>query len=370
MQTIHEASDRSTNSHRALTWVIFVGAASAIASLCLSIVRPFASVIAWSAVLAILCYPVHQRLVRRTRRVALSAFITSMLTVLACVVPLLLLGSLAVNQFVALGHSLQGALNGQADTLSRVAAPAAWITKRLGLDDAAIHAWIQQHISELARGAGRYAVSIATGVLGAVLSSVLVIFTLFLLLRDGDGIVESIPDLLPFERQRSEALLRRIKDVVQASVYGVVVIAVLQGALCGAMLWLLGVPTAPLWGVVTMFASLLPVVGAFAVWGPATAYLALNGEWTRAIVLAIWGTFVISGIDNVLRPRLVAGRVGLSELAMLFAMLGGLTVFGGLGIVLGPVAFATAAGIVDTLRASEADQSAAAPPIAAHEDVA
>ena len=196
---------------------------------------------------------------------------------------------------------------------------------RLGVDEAAIAVWIQQQISELSRGLGRYSVSIATGVLGAIESSVLVIFTLFLLLRDGDRIVESIPDLLPFDRQRSQALLRRIK--------------------------------AALWSVVTMFASLLPVVGAFAIWGPASAYLAFSGNWPQAIVLAVWGTFVVSGIDNILRPRLVAGRVGLSEVTMLFAMLGGLSVFGGLGIVLGPVVFATAAAIVDTLRAPQADES-------------
>lgn len=350
MRGINDLADAPTNVQRALRWVIFFGIACVVAYLCLAILRPFAGVIAWSAALAIVCQPVHRRLVRKTGRVVLSAFLTSLLTVLAFVVPLLLIGGVAVNQGVAVGHFLQGALNGQAERLSRVVPPP-WIATRLGLDNAALTASIGQHIGALAQGFGRSVVSIAAGVLDAVLSSVLVIFALFLLLRDGDRIVERIPDLLPFERQRSVALLRRIADVVQASVYGVVVIAVLQGALCGAMLWLLRVPSAALWGVVTMFASLLPVVGAFAVWGPATAYLAWGGEWTQTIVLAIWGTFVVSGIDNVLRPRLVAGRVGLSELAMLFAMLGGLSVFGGLGIVLGPVVFATAAAIVDTLRA-------------------
>jgi len=107
-------------------------------------------------------------------------------------------------------------------------------------------------------------------------------------------------------------LLSRIKDIVLASVYGVVVIAILQGALCGSMFRVLGIRAPALWGAVTVFASVLPVVGAFAVWGPGTLYLALTGAWSHAIVLAIWGTFVVSGIDNVLRPRLVAGRVGLS----------------------------------------------------------
>ena len=361
-------AEQSAQTERALKWVMFLAGAGVVMYLCASILRPFAGVIAWSAVLAIICYPVHQWLVQKTGRVGLSAFVTSMLTVLACVVPLLLLGSIAVHESVAFGHSVQDAFKNR-EALSRLAAPVAWISTRLRLDESAIPDWIRQHTGDVARGVGRYTVSIASGVLDAVVSSVLVMFTLFLLLREGDQIVASIPELLPFERKRSETLLGRVKDVVQASVYGVVVIAVLQGALCGVMLWLLGFQSAALWGVVTMFASLLPVVGAFAVWGPATAYLVVTGHWSRAIVLAIWGTFVVSGIDNVLRPRLVAGRVGLSELAMLFAMLGGLSVFGALGIVLGPVAFATAAAMVDAVRAPQADEPAPAPSMAAHQDV-
>ena len=350
MRTILESADRPTSVQRALTWTMFLAAASVVAALCVAMLRPFASVIAWSAVLAILCYPLQQRLVRRTGRVALSAFITSVLTVLACVVPLLVLGGIAVNEGVALGHSLPRGFQAEGEPLTRAAALLARISAHVGLADAAITRWAEQHISDLVSRAGEYTVTLAGGLLDAVVSSVFVIFAMFLLLRDGQRLIEAIPELLPFDRRRSEALLRRIKDVVQASVYGVVVIALLQGALCGSMFWVLGIRAPALWGAVTVFASVLPVVGAFAVWGPGTLYLALTGAWSHAIVLAIWGTFVVSGIDNVLRPRLVAGRVGLSELSMFFALLGGLSVFGALGVVLGPVVFATAAAIVETLR--------------------
>ena len=319
---------------RALTWAIFTAAAVIVAGLCVAILHPFAHVIAWAATLAILCTPLQQKLVERTGRVAVSALITSVVAVLVCVVPLLLLGAVAVNECIGLARRLQ---------LSPIAWPA-------DLAGPAVTTWIEQHVSDVVHGAGTYTFTIANGLFDAVLSSVLVIFAMFLLLRDGKGFVEAIPDFLPFERRRSEALIGRIKDVVLASVYGVVTIALLQGVLCGAMFWMLEIPAAALWGAVTVFASLLPVVGAFAVWGPGVAYLALTGALPRAVVLAIWGTVVVSGIDNVLRPRLVASRVGLSELAMFFALLGGLSVFGALGVVLGPVAFATAAAVVETIR--------------------
>jgi predicted PurR-regulated permease PerM len=101
--------------------------------------------------------------------------------------------------------------------------------------------------------------------------------------------------------------------------------------------------------MVTVVTSVLPIVGAAAVWVPGTVYLGATGQWVQAVVLAAWGTLVVSGVDNFLRPRLVGARVGLSELVMFFALLGGLQVFGILGIVLGPVLFAIAASVVDVL---------------------
>ena len=223
------------------------------------------------------------------------------------------------------------------------------MSDRLGLDGAEIVAWVRQNASELTRVVAGYTLAAAQNVAGAVVSFVFVIFAMFLLFRDGDRIVARIPDLLPFERARSEALLTRVRDVIYGSVYGIVVIAVVQGALCGGMFWILGIPSAALWGMVTVVTSVLPVVGAAGVWVPGAVYLAATGHWTRAIILAVFGTAVISTVDNFLRPRLVGGRVGLSELVMFFSLLGGLQVFGVLGIVLGPVLFAIAAAILDVL---------------------
>ena len=341
-----EAADRLTRRHRTLTWAIFLAAASLVAYWCLAILRPFANVIGWSAVLAITCYPVYQRLLRKTRQVALSALITSLITVLAFLVPVLVIGGIAVKEFVALGRWWHDAAQAGHQPFEPVVAGLAWVGAGVGLEPAAVAAWIRQNLAEWERSAGQYTIAIAAGLLDAVMSSVLVVCAMSLV--RGRPYRETIADLSL--QPRSEALLRRVKDVVQAGVYGVVVIALVQGALCGPMFWLLGVPSAALWGMLTVFTSVLPVVGAFAVWGPVALYLATAGKWPQAGLLAIWGTVVVSGIDNVLRPRLVAGRVGLSELAMFFALLGGFNVFGGLGVILGPVAFAAAAAIVEALR--------------------
>jgi predicted PurR-regulated permease PerM len=344
------ARPSSVDVHGTLRWTIFLGAAALVVYLCLQILSPFVNVIAWSTVLAITFHPVHRYLVNRTGRPALSAILASALVVVVFVVPLLFVASLAVNQFIALGESIQRTFGGEGvDTTTPLGQVYAWATTTFDLDATAIIDWLREHASQIAQGAAGYTVAIAASLTGAVLSFIFIIFAMFLLFRDGGRMVARIPDLLPFERPRSEQLLLRIRDVIYGGVYGVVVIALLQGTLLGGMFWLLGMPSAALWGMVTVVTSVLPIVGAAAVWVPGTIYLGIIGQWTQAIILLVWGTLVISGVDNFLRPRLVGGRVGLSEIVMFFALLGGLQVFGILGIVLGPVLFAVAASIVDVL---------------------
>ena len=348
-------------THRALKWTMFLAATALVVYFCLLIVRPFLNVIAWSSVLVITFHPVHQRLVQKTGRVSVSAFLCSVMVAAACVIPLLFVTAVAIDQFMALGASLPHLFTDEtgikAGTPLRQAYE--WLGDRLGLDGAAIGAWFRQHASEEVAG---HTLAAAQDVAGAVVSFVFVIFAMFLLFRDGDQIVARIPDLFPFERARTDALLARARDVIYGSVYGVVVIAVVQGALCGGMFWILGIPSAALWGMVTVVTSVLPVVGAAGVWVPGAVYLAATGDWTRAIILTVFGTAVISTVDNFLRPRLVGGRVGLSELVMFFSLLGGLQVFGVLGIVLGPVFFAIAAAIVDDLSHETATSGGANTP--------
>jgi predicted PurR-regulated permease PerM len=143
--------------------------------------------------------------------------------------------------------------------------------------------------------------------------------------------------------------------VVSASVYGVVTIAMIQGLLGGLAFWLLGVPSPILWAVLMTFVCMIPVAGSFMVWVPLSLYLMLNGHWTKAILLLVWGTLVVSTVDNFLRPKLIKNQTKLHELFVFFSVLGGMSVFGILGIVLGPVVLAITLGLLDTLRHGEED---------------
>jgi len=344
----------STPTQRTLKWTIFLGATAFIVYLCLRILGPFLNVIAWASVLAITFHPLYRDLRQRLKWPALSALLSSAVVVVAFLIPLLFVVGVAIDQLLALGNSLQSTF---ADQTTFMATPVGrayeWVTARLGLDTKAVVDWGTQNASAVAGALAGYTVAIAASVTGAVISFVFIIFAMFLLFRDGDRMVARIPDFLPFERAQSEALLFRIRDAIHGGVFGIVVIALVQGALTGGMFWILGIPSAALWGMVTVLTSVLPLVGAAGVWVPGVIYLIAVGRWPAAIVLAIWGA-IVSSSDNFLRPKLVGGRVGLSELVMFFALLGGLRLFGVIGIVLGPVLFAIAASIIEVLSARPA----------------
>ena len=340
-----------TSTRPVVKWTIFLAATVFVLYLCFRVLAPFTSVMAWAGVLATGFYPVHKRMVADTGRKTLSALISTLLVILVILLPLAVVASVAVDQFLALRESLQQ--GAAVDGGSAVRQVLEWVAARLRLNPDEIADWVWQNANNVARASAEYSVSVATGIIGGVATFIFTVFVTFLLFRDGDRLVAEIPRWLPFDRDRSEKLLLRIREVIYGSVYGIVVIAVTQGTLAGLAFWVLGVPSPLVWGLLTVVTSVIPLVGSAGVWVPCAIYLAIVGRWPQALMLVAWGMLVISMVDNFLRPRLVGGRVGLSELIMFFALLGGLRVFGPIGIVLGPVVFAVAVSILQVLRDGE-----------------
>ena len=221
---------------------------------------------------------------------------------------------------------------------------------------------MKRFVTEQLQNYGSAIVGRSVGMLGNILSAIVktffVIITMYYLFRDGDKSSPHLPGALPFSIEQSEALLERTLNVISASVYGVVTIALLQGLLGGLAFWILGVPSALLWAVVLAFICMIPLAGSFFVWGPAAIYLILTNHVTKGIILVIWGAVVISSIDNLLRPKLIKNQTKLHELFVFFAVLGGMSMFGLLGIVLGPVVLAITLGLLNTFKLKHRSTSA------------
>jgi predicted PurR-regulated permease PerM len=173
------------------------------------------------------------------------------------------------------------------------------------------------------------------------------LFALYFLLRDASAIMRAIRRALPFDEPRRERMIRQTGDLVYASVTSGLVIASIQGLLGGLLFAGLGLDAPVFWGVVMGFFAMLPFFGTWVVWLPAAIWLASTGQMTKALTLAAIGAAVVGGVDNVVRPALLAGRARMNGLLMFVSLLGGVSVFGLLGLVLGPLVVALAAGLLE-----------------------
>ncbi len=170
-----------------------------------------------------------------------------------------------------------------------------------------------------------------------VFSFGLMVFTMFYLFRDGDGLVARIKKLLPIEKSQVDVAFVQLREVVQATMYGGIAVALLQGLLGGILFASVGIDSAVFWGAVMAFLSLLPFIGAFIVYVPAGIALILAGSTIKGIIVIAVGVAVISQADNVVRPYLISGKTSMNPLLLFFAILGGITMWGLVGLVVGPM---------------------------------
>jgi predicted PurR-regulated permease PerM len=306
-------------------------------------------------IFAILFYPLYAWLLRRLRgRATLAAILVVLFIALLIIVPGFELAWFLADEAVTLVQSLRSLLTEEG---LKEWTDKPWVQHLLGwwsmisfsLMDFKIN-W-KEVLVQGAQASSSVVVSQVKGVAQNLLlfavNFVIALITLFFLLRDGAEFLQKIQRLLPMDREHQQRLLQGIVDAVLAVIHGALTVAVIQGLLAGFAYWILGVPFAVLWGVVTAFTALLPMGGSTLVSIPASIYLFLQGETLRAIILLAWGLGVVGTIDNVLKPLLIGNRLGLPILFLFFGILGGIALFGAVGIVLGPAIFALLRALLD-----------------------
>jgi predicted PurR-regulated permease PerM len=319
--------------------------------LCWLMLKPFIGVLEWAIVLVIVFHPVHRRLAARIRYRSLRALLSCLLVILVVVLPLTLV-SIAVVQELAnvvpnLPTRISQFMNTQSPVFGKISD---WLQSRFGIDTLRSQEFLIEQLKRSSEFLLGFSWNLVGNILGGIVKAFFVVFTMYYLFRDGEQIVKRLPAALPVSRQQGEAIIARTQEVVSASVYGVVTIASLQGLLGGFAFWLLGVPSALLWAVLMTFICMIPVAGSFLVWLPLSIYLMATGHWVKGVLLIAWGALVVSTIDNFLRPKLIKKQTKLHELFVFFSVLGGISVFGLLGLVLGPVVLAITLGLLQTFQ--------------------
>jgi predicted PurR-regulated permease PerM len=181
------------------------------------------------------------------------------------------------------------------------------------------------------------------------------------ILRDRHLALRSLRSLLPLTHSEADEVFTRVDDTITATVFGSLVVAFAQGCMGGLIFWWLGLPSPLLWGAVMGVLAVIPVLGTFVIWMPTAMALALQGEWTKAAILATWGALAIGLIDNLLYPFIVGKRMRFHTLLVFIAVVGGIALFGASGIVLGPVVLAVADALLDIWRRRTAESSVPEP---------
>jgi predicted PurR-regulated permease PerM len=316
--------------------------------------HPFLVPLAWAGILAVFLHPLCQRL-RRRMGATRAALATTVAVTLLLIVPALLMLSLFVREALSVTAAVQRLL---------LAGPSTSLTR---LSD-----WLHSHVpllsvydlpTALGKGAELLATFLASqagpilrNVAVFVFDFVVVLLAMFYFFRDSPRVMDGLRALLPFEPALRERLLEESRELIVGSVLVTLAVAGIQGTLGGLAFTIVGLPVPFLWGVALLFFSLIPVVGTALVWVPTALWLGWTGHWGKAAVLAIICSGVAGTVDNIVRPLLLRGRTQLSGFLVFISVLGGLRVFGLLGVVLGPVVVATAAAVLDVYTHSASQE--------------
>jgi predicted PurR-regulated permease PerM len=312
------------------------------------ILRPFLEALLWSMLLAFLLFPARQALGRRLGgRYAVTALLLTVATTIVLVAPVPLLAVAFASQAKDLFGRVQklvaeSGISGPGDLLDIpvVSRAIRWIEAASPIDAAQIHSWLVSGAQTVLQGTVAVSGSFVVGTLNALVGLFIALFVLFFFLRDGDQMMASAVRLIPMGPERRAQLVEHVAAVTRAVVFGSLLTALVQGVLVGIGFALVGLPSPVVFGAVAAVASLIPFVGTALIWVPAVAVLFLQGRWVAALFLAAWSVAVVSSADNVVRPLFISGRAQISTLPVFLGLIGGLSAFGPIGLVVGPVVVA------------------------------
>jgi predicted PurR-regulated permease PerM len=336
--------ERNITTSDQVTTVLSYGALLLLGYLVFEITAPFLVPLAWSAVLAIFFYPLHER-VKKKLRPNLAAITSTLAVTLLLIVPSLVLLFYTTKQAIDAGAKAQVVLQDPDRAVPTKVLE--WVRSQLpgSMQDS-------DFSDPVKRGAERLAGFLAAKLGGLVknlfaffLDLFVLLFALFFMFRDGEEVVRGVRHLMPFDQSIQEDMMRESKELIFASVAVGLLVAAIQGALGGLAFTLAGIGTAIFWSVLMGFFSLVPVVGSALIWVPAALWLAFTGHIGKGLLVAAICGGVAGIADNIVRPLLLRNRTHLNELLLFISVLGGIEVFGLLGLVAGPTIVAAAMGV-------------------------
>jgi predicted PurR-regulated permease PerM len=325
------------------------------------IIWPFITAILLGAILVILTFNIFRRVRVTSNGSSTKAAIVMLLGItVVIVIPAIILGTMLVQQANVVAEKLQSGeaqqmirridLTGHLAFIKRVAPnfdPATLSPERVLLPA----------LRQVPGFAARHGGALIGGLAGMLLGFALMLLSMFFFYTEGEEILAQLSVLSPLPKRYDDEFRSRFKDVIDATFRGQLFTAIAQGVMTGVGLAIAQVPGSGFWGAVAALLSLIPMVGAAAVWVPASIYLVISAStsgrpWWQPIFMIAWGLLPVSLIDNIVRPWAMKGKAQLPAIPLLFSVLGGMQAFGIVGLVIGPLVFSLLMTIIDIYKKS------------------
>jgi len=307
----------------------------------IALLSGFFQPIFWAATVGIIFLPVQHFLERRLAgRTSVAAVLTVILIFFTVLVPALVIASAVVREATQLYGQIQ---SGEIDPgfvlrwLQEMTPQLVGWAERVGINVEELPDKLSVAAVKGSQFVGALALTAGQNIARFMVMFFLMLYLLFFVLRDGDQILEQIIRALPIGDHRERALFAKFAEVSRATIKGTLVVGLVQGLLGGLTFWALGINGAVFWGVVMVLLSILPLIGASLVWVPAAIYLIATGAYIKAGIMVVVGVVIIGLVDNLLRPVLIGRDTKMPDYLILLSTLGGLTMFGISGFVIGPV---------------------------------
>lgn len=295
------------------------------------LLKPFATYLVLAAILTYFLRPLKRRLLPHVRSEAVCAGLLVVLVILLVVLPSIFITTHLISQVTSAYDGFR-----EAHTFERLAA---FIQQKTGRE---IH--FQSIALKLLDNIRAFMLDAAPNVVGSFTSLLLGLFVMFFLmyyaLQQSSGLGTKLAHLIPLEAELKEKMIDEVRHVLKGVLYGQVVTAIVQGALGGLGFLVFGIGNAIFWAVMMMILSFIPFVGTPLIWLPAAIYLILEGRLWHGIGLLIYSTVIVVNVDNVLKPRLISGKSNIHPAVVMIGVLGGLKLFGFIGLVIGPLVLA------------------------------
>lgn len=303
------------------------------------LLSPFFSALLFALVLSLTCEPLYEsclRLTKKRRHPAAALSIIILLFVFA--VPLGFLATALTSQLIHLTENVVWDPNFFENVFG-----SGWLAQTIDhwktvLEiDVNLGEWLKNLLKESAHTLYQFSPKVVSKTAGFFFNAILTLFLTYVILVEGPRFLKALLEFAPLKEKDEALLIGEIQKTLKACVNGYLLTALAQGLLAGIAFWFVGIDIFLLLGVATFVMSFVPVVGAASVWAPMVVYLFVMGQNWPAFGLLVYGVFIISGIDNILKPMLIQGKTKIHPVLLFLTIFGGLKIWGPIGLLAGPV---------------------------------